>query len=45
MRQKHKNFPLELKKWLRRQESSTIFLDLFENYINLLKEDNDFVFR
>jgi len=24
---------------------STILLDLFENYIKLLEEDNDFVFR
>ena len=45
MRQKHKKFPLELKKWLQRQESLTISLDLFENYVKLKEEDNDFVFR
>ncbi|MCK4427041.1 MAG: hypothetical protein KAW16_01005 [candidate division Zixibacteria bacterium] len=45
MRQKHKNFPSKLKKSLQRQESSTILLDLFENYVKLQKGDNDFVFR
>jgi hypothetical protein len=45
MRQKHKNFPSKLKKWLQKQECLTISLDLFENYVKLKKEDNDFVFR